>query len=35
MIQSWFTGFCPVYYTLDKLGLGEPRHAPAAPSTPA
>ena len=30
MIQSWFTGFCPVYYTLDKLGLGEPRQAPAA-----
>jgi hypothetical protein len=20
LIQSWFTGFCPVYYTLDKLG---------------
>jgi len=19
LIQSWFTGFCPVYYTLDKL----------------
>ena len=29
MIQSAFTGFCPVYYTLDRLGIGEPRHAPA------
>ncbi len=24
MLQSAFTGFCPVYYTLDKLGVGEP-----------
>ena len=23
LIQSAFTGFCPVYYTLDKLGVGE------------
>jgi len=23
MVQSWVTGFCPVYYTLDKLGVGE------------
>ena len=22
LIQSWFTGFCPVYYTLDRLGVG-------------
>ncbi len=22
-IQSAFTGFCPVYFTLDKLGLTE------------
>lgn len=28
MIQSGFTGFCPVYYTLDKLGVAE--HGPAA-----
>lgn len=21
MIQSAFTGFCPVYYTMDKLGM--------------
>ena len=26
MIQSSFTGFCPVYYTLDKLGV--PEHSP-------
>lgn len=30
MIQSWVTGFCPVYYTLDKLGVGEKPAAPAA-----
>lgn len=23
MVQSWVTGFCPVYYTLDKLGIGD------------
>lgn len=23
MVQSWATGFCPVYYTLDRLGFGE------------
>lgn len=23
LIQSGFTGFCPVYYTLDKLGISE------------
>jgi len=34
MIQSWITGFCPVYYTLDKLGVGEGHGAPAAPHTP-
>ena len=22
LIQSGFTGFCPVYFTLDKLGIG-------------
>ena len=27
MIQSYFTGFCPVYYTLDRLGRFE--RAPA------
>ncbi|MDX1645400.1 MAG: DUF2892 domain-containing protein [Thermoanaerobaculia bacterium] len=26
LIQSAVTGFCPVYYTLDKLGI--PEHAP-------
>ncbi len=26
LIQSAVTGFCPVYYTLDKLGV--PEHAP-------
>lgn len=25
MIQSGFTGFCPVYFTLDKLGIGKDR----------
>lgn len=30
MIQSGFTGFCPVYYTLDKLGVGD--EAPVPPS---
>jgi len=30
MIQSWITGFCPVYYTLDKLGVGEGPKRPAA-----
>lgn len=29
MVQSMFTGFCPVYYTLDKLGVGE--HRPQVP----
>lgn len=29
MIQSGFTGFCPVYYTLDKLGVGEEGGTPA------
>jgi hypothetical protein len=29
MIQSAFTGFCPVYYTLDRLGIGERTPAPA------
>ena len=33
MIQSWITGFCPVYYTLDKLGVGEGHQTPAAPHT--
>lgn len=28
LIQSGFTGFCPVYYTLDKLGVGERATAP-------
>ena len=23
MVQSAFTGFCPVYYTLDRLGIPE------------
>ena len=23
LIQSAFTGFCPVYYTLDRLKIGE------------
>lgn len=23
MVQSYFTGFCPVYYTLDRLKLAE------------
>ena len=23
LIQSAFSGFCPVYYTLDKLHIGE------------
>ncbi len=31
MIQSGFTGFCPVYYTLDKLGVAD--HEPASRST--
>lgn len=25
MIQSAFTGFCPVYFTLDRLRVGEAR----------
>ncbi len=29
MIQSGFTGFCPVYYTLDKLGVGNQGSTPA------
>lgn len=28
MIQSWFTGFCPVYYTLDRLGIRERQASP-------
>lgn len=28
MIQSGFTGFCPVYFTLDKLGVGDQTSAP-------
>lgn len=32
LIQSYFTGFCPVYYTLNKLGVGGGRQAPAATS---
>jgi hypothetical protein len=23
MVQSLFTGFCPLYYTLDRLHVGE------------
>lgn len=23
LVQSAFTGFCPVYYTLDRLNVGE------------
>jgi len=23
LVQSAFTGFCPVYYALDKVGIGE------------
>ena len=23
MLQSAFSGFCPVYYTLDKMGVSE------------
>jgi len=30
MIQSWITGFCPVYWTLDRLGMGEPKQAPTS-----
>jgi len=29
MVQSLFTGFCPVYYTLDRLGLSEKSATPA------
>lgn len=25
LVQSAFTGFCPVYYTLDKLGVPDDR----------
>lgn len=28
LIQSWFTGFCPVYFVLDRLGI-EKGPAPA------
>lgn len=28
LIQSWFTGFCPVYYTLDRLGIRERQTSP-------
>lgn len=24
MVQSMFTGFCPVYFTLDLLGIRDP-----------
>jgi hypothetical protein len=27
MVQSYFTGFCPVYYTLDRLKIAQ--RAPA------
>lgn len=27
MVQSYFTGFCPVYYTLDRLKISQ--RAPA------
>lgn len=30
LIQSAFTGFCPVYYTLDQLHVGEQRSADTA-----
>lgn len=23
LVQSFFTGFCPVYYTPEKMGVGE------------
>jgi len=23
LVQSAFTGFCPVYYALDRIGIGE------------
>ncbi|MDX1594517.1 MAG: DUF2892 domain-containing protein [Gammaproteobacteria bacterium] len=29
LLQSGFTGFCPVYYTLDKLDVGDDRHPTA------
>ena len=29
MIQSGFTGFCPVYYSLDRLGVAD-----STPETP-
>jgi hypothetical protein len=29
MVQSLVTGFCPVYYTLDRLGLSEKAATPA------
>ncbi|HSE89276.1 MAG TPA: DUF2892 domain-containing protein [Candidatus Binatia bacterium] len=25
LVQSAFTGFCPVYYTLDKIRIGDSR----------
>lgn len=28
MVQSLFTGFCPVYFTLDRLGVTETAHQP-------
>jgi hypothetical protein len=28
MVQSLFTGFCPVYYTLDRLGIAEKAATP-------
>ena len=33
LIQSLFTGFCPVYYTLDRIGGFERKQAPGAPGT--
>jgi len=29
MVQSAFTGFCPVYFTLSRLGLTEQQPQPA------
>lgn len=33
LIQSYFTGFCPVYYTLNKLGVGGGGRQTHAPTT--
>lgn len=35
MIQSGFTGFCPVYFTLDLLGVGDTQTRPAGTGTVA